>query len=145
MVADSRHREKTFIIKEKKLESTILFQSQKKNLWNREKKYGIEKKKLKSRKIFRNWENKFRIEKNISESRKIFQNRENCFRMKNYFVRKIEKKSLELNFSTTFLYNSFIGCVHLVTVKSWFAQNVALRLEVNTISVLHVVIKQGLS
>ena len=44
MVADSRHREKTFIIKEKKLESTILFQSQKKKY------YEIEKKSTESRK-----------------------------------------------------------------------------------------------
>ena len=34
------------------------------------------KKKLKSRKIFRNLEKNFRIEKNISESRKLFQNQE---------------------------------------------------------------------
>ena len=57
MVADSRHREKTFIIKEKKLESTILFQSQKKKF-------------LKSRKKVRNREKKIKIKKNISELRK---------------------------------------------------------------------------
>ena len=93
-----------------------------KKIWNREKKIKIKKNISETRKIFRNREKKFRIEKNISESRKIFQNRENCFRIKNYFVRKIEKKSLELkifgNVSTTFLYNSFIACVRLVTVKS---------------------------
>ena len=103
------------------------------------------KKKLKSRNIFRNREKNFRIEKNISESKKRFQNRENCFKIKKYFVRRIEKKSLELNVSTTFLHNSFIACVRLVTVKSCFAQNVALKLEMNIISVLHVGIKQGLS
>ena len=119
-----QNREKTFITKKKKLESTILFQSQKKK-HEIEKKNTESRKKIKikkniseTRKIFWNREKKFRIEKNISESRKIFQNRENCFRIKNYFVRKIEKKSLELNVSTTFLYNSFIACVRLVTVKS---------------------------
>ena len=57
MVADSRHREKTFIIKEKKLESTILFQSQKKKF-------------MKSRKKVRNREKKIKIKENISELRK---------------------------------------------------------------------------
>ena len=103
------------------------------------------KKVLKSRKIFRNQEKTFRIEKNNSESRKMFQNRENCFRIEKYFVTRIMKKFLELNVSTTFLHNSFIACVRLVTVKSCFAQNVALKLEMNIISVLHVGIKQGLS
>ena len=50
-----------------------------------------------------------------------------------------------MNVSTTFLHNSFIVCVRLATVKSCFAQNVALKLEINIISVLHVDIKQGLS
>ena len=95
------------------------------------KKLRNREKKIKSRKIFWNREKNFRIEKNISESSKIFQNRENCFRIKKYFVRRIEKKSLELNISAT-----FIACVRLVTVKSCFAENVALKLEVNIISVL---------
>ena len=109
------------------------------------KKLRNREKKIKSRKIFRNQEKNFKMEKNISESRRIFQNRENCFRIKKYFVRRIEKKSLELNVSTTFLHNSFIACVRLVTVKSCFAQNLALKLEMNIISVLQVGIKQGLS
>ena len=54
----------------------------------------------------------------------------------------MEKKSLELDIFATFLHNSFIACVLLVTVKSCFAQNVALKLDI--ISVLHVGIKQGL-
>ena len=116
-----------------------------KKIRNREKKIKIKKNISETRKIFRNREKKFRIEKNISESRKIFQNRENCFRIKKYFVRRIEKKPLKLNVSTTFLHNSFIACVRLVTLKSCFAQNVALKLEMNIISVLHVGIKQGLS
>ena len=131
MVADSRHREKNsksrknFHNQEKKIGIHNIISESKKNIMksrkkirNREKKIKIKKNISETRKIFRNREKKFRIEKNISESRKIFQNRENCFRMKNYFVRKIEKKSLELNVSTTFLYNSFIACVRLVTVKS---------------------------
>ena len=112
---------------------------------SRKKLRNREKKILKSRKIFRNREKNFRIEKNISESRKIFRNRENCFRIKKYFVRRIKKKSLELNVSTTFLHNSVIACVRLVTLKSCFAQNVPLKLEMNIISVLHAGIKQGLS
>ena len=66
-----------------------------------EKYFGIEKKNLESRKIFQNQEKYFRIEKTASESRII-----------------LLEKSLELNVSTTFLYNSFIACVRLVTVKS---------------------------
>ena len=97
MVVDSRHREKTFKIKKKILESAKYFRVKKKQLRNREK--------------------KIKIKKNISESRKIFQNRENYFRIKKYFVRRIEKKSLELNVSATFLHNSFIAFVRLVTVK----------------------------
>ena len=92
-----QNREKTFKIKKKILESAKYFSVKKNN-------YEIEKKKIK-------------IKKNISESRKIFQNRENYFRIKKYFVRRIEKKSLELNVSATFLHNSFIACVRLVTVK----------------------------
>ena len=102
--------------------------SRKKNL-NGEKYFGIEKEILESRTIFQNREKYFRIEKNISELRKLFQNREKCFRIKKYFVTKIEKKSLELNVFTTFLHNSFITCVGLVTMKSYFAENVALKLE----------------
>ena len=97
------------------------------------------KKIFKSRKIFRNrgkmFQNRekyFKIEKNVSESRSIL-------------LRSIEKKTLELNVFTTFLHNSFIVCVQLVTVKSCFAQNVALKLEMNIMSVLHVGIKQGLN
>ena len=137
MVADSRHREKAFKIEKKlsksrkNLQSTKYFRVKKKN-------YEIEKNITESRK-------KIKIRKNISESRKIFQNRENCSKIKKYFVRRIEKKYLELNVITTFLHNSFIACVRLVTVKSCFAQNVALKLEMNIISVLHVGIKQGLS
>ena len=130
MVADSRHREKNsksrknFHNQQKKIgihyiisESKKKHEIEKKNTESR-KKIKIKKNISETRKICWNREKKFRIEKNISESRKIFQNRENCFRIKNYFVRKIEKKSLELNVSTTFLYNSFIACVRLVTVKS---------------------------
>ena len=83
--------------------------------------------------------------KKLRNREKKIQNREKYFRIEKYFVRRIEKKSLELNVSTTFLHNSFIACVRLVTVKSCFAQNVALKLEMNIISVLHVGIKQGLS
>ena len=82
--------------------------------------------------MFQNREKYFKIEKNISESRSIL-------------LRSIEKKTLELNVFTTFLHNSFIVCVQLVTVKSCFAQNVALKLEMNIMSVLHVGIKQGLN
>ena len=57
MVADSRHREKTFKIE--------------KNFHNREKTFRIEKKVLESRKIFQNRENYFKIEQNVSESRNI--------------------------------------------------------------------------
>ena len=135
------------------MESTKIFQNQEKYFKIektvsdeiKKKIMELRKKNLKSRKIFPNREKNFRIEKNISESRKIFQNRENFFRIKKYFIRRIKKKSLELNVSTTFLHNSFIACVRLVTVKSCFAQNVALKLEMNIISVLHVGIKQGLS
>ena len=70
MVADSRHREKTFknrektlIIKKQILESTKIFQGQKKNI-------------MKSKIKLRNREKKFKINKNFSESRKIFQNQE---------------------------------------------------------------------
>ena len=93
---------------------------------------------MKSRKTLRNREKKLK-------SGKIFRNRENCSKIKKYFARRIAKKYLELNVITTFLHNSFIACVRLVTVKSCFAQNVALKLEMNIISVLHVGIKQGLS
>ena len=93
--------ENTFIIKKKHLESIKIFQGQKK-LWNREKNYRIEKKKFKIKKNISESRKNFRIEKNIPESRKIFQNWENCFRLKKYFVRRIEKKTLELNVSTTF-------------------------------------------
>ena len=100
MVADSYHRQKTFRIDKKVLESRKIFQCQKKIMKSR-------KKNLKSRKIFRNWENNFRIEKNISESRKTFQNWEKRFKIeknvskskkmfqnwKNYF--KIEKNVSE--------------------------------------------------
>ena len=103
-----------------------------KKIWNREKKIKIEKKTSEWRKIFQLREKYFRIERTVSESRNIF-------------FTKIEKKSLELNVFTTFLQNSFIACVRLVTVKSCFAQNVALKLEMNIISVLHVGIKQSLS
>ena len=64
MVADSRHREKTFRIEKKKLESRKIFQSQKKIMKSR-------KKKLKSRKIFRNRESYFKIEQNIPESSRV--------------------------------------------------------------------------
>ena len=113
------------------MESIKIFQNQKKNYEIEKKITESRKKKLNSKQIFRNREKNFRIEKNISESRKIFQNRENCFRIKKYFVRRIEKKSLELNISTT-----FIACVRLVTAKSCFAENVALKLEINIFSVL---------
>ena len=59
------------------------------------------------------------------KSRKIFQNRENSFRIEKLFVTRIEKKSLELNASITFLHYSFIACARLVIVKSCFAQNVS--------------------
>ena len=62
MVADSRHREKTFKIE--------------KNFHNREKTVIIEKKLSESRKKFWNPEKYFRIEKTISKSSKMFQNRE---------------------------------------------------------------------
>ena len=64
------------MIKKKNLESTKIFQSQKKNYETEKKITESRKKKLKSRKIFRNLEKNFRIEKNISESRKLFQNEE---------------------------------------------------------------------
>ena len=93
-----------------------------KKLRNREKKFKIEKNISELRK-------NFSIEKDIPESRKLFQNREKCFRIEKYFVTRIKKKSVELNVFITFLHNSFIVCVRLVTVKSCFAQNVALKLE----------------
>ena len=128
------------------------FNNQEKKIWNPEKYVRIKKKimksrknnmesrkkMLKSKKIFRNQEKNFRIEKIISESRKIFQNRE-------IFCYKNREKSLKLNVFTTFLHNSFIACVRLVIVKSCFAQNVALKLEISIISVIHLGIKQGLS
>ena len=43
---------------------------------------------------------------------------------------------MELNVFTTFLH-IFIACVCLVTLKSCFAQNVALKLEMHIIAVLH--------
>ena len=58
MVADSRHREKTFKIEKKLSESRRKF-------WNPEKYFRVKKKIMKSRK-------KIKIEKNISESRKVF-------------------------------------------------------------------------
>ena len=122
MVADWRHWEKISESRKKKFGIQKNISESKKNLWIREKNYGIEKKNLKSIKIFRNWEK-------ISESRKLFQNREKCFRIEEYFVTRIEKKSVELNVFPTFLHKSFIVCVRLVTVKSCFAQNVALKLE----------------
>ena len=60
--------------------------------------------------------------------RKLFQNGEECFRIEKYFVARIEKKSLELNAFTTFLRDSFITSICLVTVKSCFAQNGTLKL-----------------
>ena len=57
--------------------------------------------------------------------RKIFYNREKYFRIEKLFVTRIEKKSLELNASITFLHYSFIACARLVIVKSCFAQNVS--------------------
>ena len=104
MVVDSRHREKTFKIEKKLSKSRKKFWNPQNTSESKKNNYEIEKKKIK-------------IKKNISESRKIFQNRENYFRIKKYFVRRIEKKSLELNVSATFLHNSFIAFVRLVTVK----------------------------
>ena len=43
------------------------------------------------------------------------------------------------------MHNSFIAFARLVTMKSCFKQNVALKLNVNIISVLHMGIKQGLN
>ena len=88
------------------MESTKIFHRQKK------KKNEIEKKNFKSK-------------KNILKSGKIFQNRENSFRIEKLFVTRIEKKSLELNASITFLHYSFIVCARLVIVKSCFAQNLS--------------------
>ena len=121
------NREKTFRSRKKFWNPEKYFRVKKK--WNREKNYGIQKK-------------YFTIEENISKSRKKFQNRGKFFKIEDYFVTRMEKKSLELDIFTTFLHNSFIACVLLVTVKSCFAQNVALKLDI--ISVLHVGIKQGL-
>ena len=64
---------------------------------------------------------------------------------RNILLQESRKKSLELNVFTTFLRNSFIACIRVVTVKSCFSQNVSLKSEMNIISVLHVGIKQGLS
>ena len=63
-----------------------MFQSQKNNLWNVEKKIKIEKNILESRKIFHNRENYFRMKKTIAKLGKMFQNWEN-------FVIRVEKKS----------------------------------------------------
>ena len=96
LVADSSHREKTFIIEKSLSESRKkfwnpekYFRAKKKNEIERKRKRNREKKNLKSRKIFRN-------QKKILESRKMFQNRGNCFRIEKYFVTKIEKKSFRI-------------------------------------------------
>ena len=81
MVADTRHREKTFKSKKKLSES-------RKRFWNPEKYFRVKKKKT-----FMKLRKKIKIEKNISESRKKFQNREKCFRIEKYFVTRVEKKS----------------------------------------------------
>ena len=69
MVADSRHRKKTFRIENKLSEL-------RKKLWNPEKYFRVQKKRKKKKRnreknFFRNWEKKFRIEKYLlQESRK---------------------------------------------------------------------------
>ena len=83
------------------MESTKIFQSQKKKKKNEIKKTITESRKKKKLK-----------------SRKIFQNREIiCY--------KNREKSFQLNVSTTFLHNSLIACARLGTVNSCFAQNVS--------------------
>ena len=105
------------------------------------------KKKKKIKKVFRNREK-------ISESSNIFQNQENYFKIeknvsesRNILLQESRKKSLKLNVFATFLHNSFIACVRLrlVTVKSCFAQNGALKWKMNIISVIYVGIKQSLT
>ena len=76
MVADSRHREKTFKIEKNIFESRKIKNSKKK-LWNLEK--------------------KIKIEKNILESRKTFQNREKCFFESKNILLQESRKNLELN------------------------------------------------
>ena len=71
MVVDSRHREKTFKIEKKLSKSRKKFWNPQNTSESKKINYEIEKKKLKSRKIFRNREKYFRIEKTISESRNI--------------------------------------------------------------------------
>ena len=63
MMADSRHRYKTFKIEKK------LSESRNKN-WNPEKYFSVKKNHMKSRKKLWNREKQFKIKKNISESRK---------------------------------------------------------------------------
>ena len=43
------------------------------------------------------------------------------------------------------MHNTFIAFARLVTMKSCFKQNVAIKLKMNIISVLHMGIKQSLN
>ena len=114
----------------------------------------MESKKKLNQKSISESRKKLRIEKHVSESSNIIQNKENYFKIennvsesRNILLQESRKKSLKLNVFATFLHNTFIAFVRLrlVTVKSCFAQDGALKWKMNIISVIYVGIKQSLS